>query len=152
MTAKDRVEELLAAYGADPRRWPAAERHLATQQAPGRSAAAAVDDVLARATQPEVPEGARQRLAERLSAATGPVRVYRRDESREGGSWSLSWLAGLPLAASLALGIYLGAGGTLDSILPSAITGATVTADSGDDPGDFSGISDAETDAAGSLS
>ncbi len=152
MTAKDRVEELLAAYGADPRRWPAAERHLASQQAAGRSEAVAVDELLARATQPELPEGARQRLAERLAAAAGPARVYRRDEGRDGGSWSLSWRAGLPLAASLALGIYLGAGGTLDSILPSAITGTAVTADSGDDPGDFSGISDAETDAAGSLS
>ncbi|MBL8791434.1 MAG: hypothetical protein JNM45_13145 [Rhizobiales bacterium] len=32
----------------------------------------------------------------------------------------LGWLAGLPLAASLALGIYLGAGGTFDGLLSTS--------------------------------
>jgi hypothetical protein len=53
----------------------------------------------------------------------------------------MAWLAGLPLAASLALGIYLGAAGAGASILPTAayelLAGVNL-----DDPG--TGIEEAE--------
>jgi hypothetical protein len=152
MTAKDRLEMVVAAYGADPRRWPADDRHLAALLPGGAVEAAAVDRLLAQASRPGLPAGARARLDARLAAMPGPVRIVARSGAEPGKAWSLPWLAGLPLAASLALGIYLGAAGSLDSILPSIITGATATADAGDDWSDFGGMSDAEQEAAGSLS
>jgi len=62
---KTRLAEVLAAYGADPARWPAAER--ARLEALVRSdpqllvEAREIDRVLARAAQPAVPAGAAAR-------------------------------------------------------------------------------------------
>lgn len=124
----------------NPNSQPAAERASDRQ----------LDLLLAAARQPELPPGAQERLAQRLAAAPGPLRVIARTARDDAQGWSLTWLAGLPLAASLALGIYLGAAGSLDSILPTSLTGQTASADSGDFS-DFSGMTDAEAEAAAGL-
>jgi hypothetical protein len=87
-----------------------------------------LDQLLAHASAPPLADGARTRLLQRLagegqSAAAAHVislseararRVRPQEQPR------LGWLAGLPLAASLALGIYLGAGGTFDGYLATS--------------------------------
>jgi hypothetical protein len=82
---------------------------------------AELDALLAHASAPPLPLGARERLLARVAAETEPrsgatnvvpLRRHARPHPRIG------WLAGLPLAASLALGIYLGNAGGLDAYLP----------------------------------
>ncbi len=138
---------MLAAYGADRRRWPEADRRdlgKAEHGLPlrrlrrGRSmpflrwpAARQVNRLSLAGILQQV--GAPPpKLAATLSCC-GPG--YRR-------AFMSRWLAAVPLAASLVIGIYAGTAGTLDSFLPSALTGETVAA--GDDPGDLSGVSDIE--------
>ena len=53
------------------------------------------------------------------------------------------------MAASLALGIYLGAKGSLDFMLPSAITGGVALND--DPPDDLGGVGEADIYAEESL-
>lgn len=91
-----------------------------------------LDGLLAHATAPPLPLGARERLLARMAeeptapAMPGNVVALRRPVPARS---RLGWLAGLPLAASLALGLYLGSGGTFDSYLPAAaydvLAGAT---------------------------
>lgn len=82
-----------------------------------------LDALLVHASPPPLPLGARQRLMAKLAqadvagAAQENVVALRRPTS---GASRLGWLAGLPLAASLALGIYLGSAGDLEAYLPSA--------------------------------
>jgi hypothetical protein len=82
-----------------------------------------LDALLAHASAPPLPLGAKQRLMAKLSHVEGagaahstvvPLRRPEKVASR------LGWLAGLPLAASLALGIYLGSGDNLETYLPPA--------------------------------
>jgi hypothetical protein len=60
------------------------------------------------------------------------------------------YAAALPLAASLALGVYLGAKGTLDFMLPSAITGSVALNDDGLD--ELGGVGEANAYAEESRS
>jgi hypothetical protein len=60
------------------------------------------------------------------------------------------YAAALPLAASLALGVYLGAKGTLDFMLPTAITGSMALNE--DVPDDLGGVGEAEAYAEESQS
>ncbi|WP_395688326.1 hypothetical protein [Aestuariivirga sp.] len=78
--------------------------------------------ILALASQPQLPPDAINRVMARLAgeAQTGNVISLPERAARQRHGWSL---AALPLAASLALGILLGAQGRLDFILPDAITG-----------------------------
>lgn len=98
--------------------------------------------VLALASRPSAPPDAAARLMARIAReeqASGPVRL---PPSR--AAWRL---AALPLAASLALGVVLGAQGRLDFILPAAITDAEAASD--DVPlDDLGGMGEAD-DAAG---
>lgn len=107
-----------------------------------------LDILLSHASDPRLPLGARSRLQTRLDresmkAGEGPLPVPEPRRSR------LGWLAGLPLAASLAFGIYLGNAGALESILPSAayelLAGVNI-----DDP--VSGIEDVESLSEDELS
>ncbi len=98
-----------------------------------------IDRVLAAATNPELPAGAMERLLARLD---GEDRVVALPSRRPSPRPVLSWSAALPLAASLALGIYWGAMGTLDDFLPETVTGELATSD--DDNADLSGVSEAE--------
>lgn len=104
--------------------------------------------VVALATRPEPAEGAIARLMARIEAEPVDNVVLFRPRNAVYGS-RLPYAAALPLAASLALGIYLGAMGSLDFVLPSAITGGTnLTLDSGDDLG---GVGEAEQFAEENL-
>lgn len=69
-----------------------------------------LDRLLGLASPPPVGLGAKQRLMQKVQATA--IRPPEQARSR------LGWLAGIPLAASLALGIYLGNAGTDSSLLP----------------------------------
>lgn len=79
--------------------------------------------ILDLATPVEPPAGAASRIMARIADIESATRVVPfRPRPVERPSW-LAYAAALPLAASLALGVYLGAMGKLDRLLPSAITG-----------------------------
>ncbi len=89
-----------------------------------------LDQLLAHASAPPLPDAARTRLLQRLAAGESQKpgsnvisfsdARARRASPRAQSQARLGWLAGLPLAASLALGIYLGAGGTFDGLLTTS--------------------------------
>ncbi|MFT3672659.1 hypothetical protein [Aestuariivirga sp.] len=89
-----------------------------------------LDQLLAHASAPPLPDAARGRLLQRLAEeeakrpSSNVVSLTearaRRAAQQAPSSGRLGWLAGLPLAASLALGIYLGAGGTFDGYLTTS--------------------------------
>jgi hypothetical protein len=127
--ARDRLQAVLAAYGADPARWPERDRELAsllTSADPDLTVpledARAVDRALARASHPVVPAGSAERLIARVD--DGPDNVV--SFVRHGQARPPSRQAALPgrlavlttLAASLALGLYLGATGQTDWLTP----------------------------------
>ena len=60
-----------------------------------------------------------------------------------------NWAIGVPLAASLALGIYMGSRGTLDNYLPQSIVGQSLADTS--ESGPSSGLDDAESYEEGDL-
>ncbi len=95
MTA--RLKAVLEAYGADPAKWPKDERAalLAIARAEDFAEARAIDQMLGLATRPPLPPDFEARMMARLPSNVVPFK--------------LRWTAALPLAASLALGIYLGA-------------------------------------------
>lgn len=130
---KQRMQAVLASYGADPARWPAAERadllpHLETAGA-ALDEARLIDRLLDLAEAPALEAGFEKRLMARIARPAAPA------------SFPLGWAVALPLAASLALGVYLGAMGELDSLLPQAVTGDVATVD--DDDSDVSGVTEA---------
>lgn len=113
---------------------------------------AELDTLLAHASAPPLPLGARERLLARVAAETVPhagaanvvpLRQPARPRSRIG------WLAGLPLAASLALGIYLGNAGGLDAYLPATANEMLVGVSTDDA---VSGIEDIESFSEDDLS
>lgn len=108
-----------------------------------------IDRVLAFATVPELPPGAVERLMARIDVpvADNVIQLQPRSPVRRN---IFRYAAALPLAASLALGIYLGAKGTLDFALPAAVTGEVASND--DTPDDLSGVSEAEQYAEDNLS
>ncbi len=111
-----------------------------------------LDTLLAHASQPPLPLGARERLLARMAAAAAdaPVgaNVVPLRRAAPAGS-RLGWLAGLPVAASLALGIYLGSGGGLDAYLPSVAYGALADVSASDT---LTGIEDMESFTEDDLS
>jgi hypothetical protein len=98
--------------------------------------------ILALATTPEPSAGAADRLMARLAAVetTAQVVPFRPRATRR-PSW-FAYAAAVPMAASLALGIYLGAMGKLDRLLPAAITGDLAM--SFDPDADLTGVGEAE--------
>jgi hypothetical protein len=104
----------------------------------------ALDLLLQRASQPVPPSGADRRL---LAAAFGEVApasnviAFRRPPPAASSSRA-RWIVGLPLAASLLLGILLGSS-TFDSVLPDTLTLSTQAASADDELS--TGIDDAET-------
>ena len=110
---KTRLAEVLAAYGADPARWPAAERDrlqaLVQRQPELLAEALEIDRVLARATRPQIPAGATARLMEQAGRRKPAPNVIPLDRARPKARPSIwSWGAGAALAASFACGIFLG--------------------------------------------
>lgn len=138
--ARRRLEAVLAAYGADPARWPVADR-----QRFGRSIAAgeprvnesadearAIDALLDHASRPVPSPGAIEQLlvkadtpggsvhtnVVRLSRAADRRAAEQRPVIRPGAIAAIS-----ALAASLILGIYIGATGLAQGVLPQMLTG-----------------------------
>jgi hypothetical protein len=110
---KTRLAEVLAAYGADPDRWPAAERDrllALVESEPGLVAEALeIDRVLARAASPKTPAGAAARLMARAGQERPLPNVVPFDRARPRQQPSIwSWGAAAALAASFACGIFLG--------------------------------------------
>jgi hypothetical protein len=106
-----------------------------------------LDRMLAAATNPELPAGAIERLLARIE---DEVRIVAMPVRRAAPRAVLGWGTALPLAASLALGIYLGAMGSLDRFLPESVTGELAAGD--DDNADLSGVSEAEAYAEEDVS
>jgi hypothetical protein len=109
-----------------------------------------VGKVLRLASRPGLPEGASARLLARIAAepqVARPIALPVRGPIRRS---PLRYAAALPLAASLALGVYLGAQGSLDFMLPSAITGDVAQGE--DVVDELGGVGEAEAYAEESFS
>lgn len=103
-----------------------------------------IERVLGQASQPALPPGAEARLMARIMNEPQELTVVAfapRPRVRP-PVWRLA--AAIPLAASLALGIYLGAEGRMDFMLPTAITGGIALNDDGDID-DLGGVGDADS-------
>jgi hypothetical protein len=138
----ERFAELAEAYGADPRRWPAAERAEAEAFAAAQGAAAErllfdarqTDAALDASPVPEVPPALRAAI---LASAPKP-------RAGKAGALRWLWLPASGLAAACAAGIMVGAlAATELSEAPQADTVIAVNAEAGS--GDF-GALDAETE------
>jgi len=112
---RTRLREVLAAYGADPARWPVAERRgleLLAQSEPELLAEAReVDRLLATARAPQVPAGAAARLLAKAGQQKPEPTVvpFERGRAKARPRPSIwSWGAAAALAASFGLGIFLG--------------------------------------------
>jgi len=116
--AQARLAALLEAYGADPGRWPAADRaahaHALADPALGPLVkdARALDMLLERASAPSPRAGAISALLAEVAADRGENVVSLGEARRRATRRPLSSLPALSaLAASLAIGLYLGASG-----------------------------------------
>jgi hypothetical protein len=152
----ERIDDLLASFGADRARWPEADRLRGSGTPEAEADAHDVDRLLSLATAPAVPAGAIGRLMAKLAdetpaipASTAPGSTpdvvafpVRAPAARPPQRRFIRYAAALPLAASLALGFYLGAQGSLDTVLPTAITGSVALND--DAPDDLGGVGEAE--------
>ena len=106
---------------------------------------AALGKLLKHATDPAVPEGAEARLMLAIQAAGQQSNVVPFQPRAKLQGWAI----GLPLAAALALGIYLGSQGTLDAYFPGTITD-DISAELSD-PIPFTGLDGAESYAEGDV-
>ena len=111
----------------------------------GNQMNAALEKLLERASDPAVPEGAEARLMAAIHVAERQSNVVKFRPRQKIHRWAV----GLPLVASLALGIYLGSKGTFDTYFPDSITDGT-TADLSDST-PSTGLDDAESYAEGDL-
>ena len=126
--ARDRLRAVLAAYGADPARWPQGDRELAALlAATDRSLDAPLTDarnmdmVLAQASSPAAPPGAAERLIGKFEVRPGKVvslAQLRRAQPQGRASLPRRLAVFTALAASLAFGLYLGASGRSDWLTP----------------------------------
>ena len=105
---------------------------------------AALAKLLKRATDPAVPEGAEARLMLAIQSAGQQLNVvpFQPRPKTQG------WAVGLPLAAALVLGIYLGSKDTFDAYLPDAITDGVADMSDSMPP---TGLDDAESYAEGDV-
>lgn len=136
----ERLRDVLAAYGADPARWPSGDRTELSHPIDGARQdyrdALDIDRLLQLASAPDLRFGASDRLIRHIHALQGAARRP-----------VLRWTAALPLAASLLLGIYLGGQENAVPWLPG-IEQASTEYDSDDD---LTGIGEAETYAEENL-
>ena len=103
-----------------------------------------LDNILAFATKPQV-QGFEQRLAARIKAEPRSSNIIDFPQSKKP---KLGWIFGLPLAASLMLGLWLGTTSQGTDIFPLTLTASTQTSDATP----ASGIEDIEALNAGDLS
>ena len=125
MTRSARFRTLLGSYGADPGRWPPAERAAALALLQGsaeagvlRDEAAALDALLDRAPRPAPPRLDAAALAARITARPQErIRPYRLQE--------MIWLRAVGLAAAAVIGFVVGVteiANVNDTSDPAAIT------------------------------
>lgn len=110
---RTRLAEVLAAYGADPARWPAAEREgleaLIDAHPELLTGALEIDRILARAERPRAPAGAKAQLLAKAARERQQVNVVPIGGGRARPTPSIwSWGTAAALAASFAFGIFLG--------------------------------------------
>jgi hypothetical protein len=108
------------------------------------------EKLLRLASDPAVPEGAMARLMARIAEEPQQARVIALPQRAPVRRSPLRYAAALPLAASLALGVYLGAQGALDFMLPTAITGGVALNE--EVPDELGGVGEADAYAEESLS
>jgi len=106
---------------------------------------AALAKLLKRATDPAVPAGAEARLMLAIQSVEQRLNIVPFQPRPKMQSWTV----GLPLAAALALGIYLGSKDTFDTYLPEAITDGGSADISDSMPS--TGLDDAESYAEGDV-
>ena len=137
-----RLGQLLESYGADKGRWPKTDRGLPlTDESAIAGNARAVDRILAMASKPAVPDEAMARLLDCIAVQPQVLVIpFRPAVRRRTGVFR--YAAAIPLAASLALGIYLGAQGSLDFMLPVSITGNVAAIEDATD--DLGGVGEAD--------
>ena len=141
---KRRMKELGDAYGADPARWPADDRHLAKASgAADLRSAAKLDAVLDQASIPPVPKAFAVKIVAAATNKAEPqpsniVPFPRKKVVPNGG-----WLVATALAASLAIGICLGASSSGDIFFPASETASL------DDPLDLMSIDQADETISG---
>lgn len=101
-----------------------------------------LDQLLGLATKPEAATGAASRAAARAFAQEGMSNVVALTPRHKpvAAKSTLSWLVALPLAASLAAGIYLGALGSGSYLLPESLGGGALT----EEDAVLSGVEDME--------
>ncbi|MGE0211418.1 MAG: hypothetical protein AB7S41_06960 [Parvibaculaceae bacterium] len=138
MDGKERLAALLDAYGADVRRWPEEERAghalalAETELEEHVRDARVLDRLLAAASRPVAPQGAVARLIALATpdARAGNVTDLAGRARRRGvsGPPAFSLPAVSALAASLLLGLYLGASGMTERLLPEQSAGNTEVA------------------------
>jgi hypothetical protein len=87
--------------------------------------------VLALASTPEIPSGAMDRVMARIADEPQDARIVQFVPRPRAARPFWRYATAVPLAASLALGVWLGANGKVDFIMPSAITGGVALNDDG---------------------
>jgi len=109
MTPLNRFRDLLGAYGADPKRWPPAERARAllllgnsTEAEALRREAAALDSLLDQAPRPALPRIEAAILVARITAQ--PQETYRSHQRLQ----NMLWLRAVGLAAAALIGFVVG--------------------------------------------
>jgi hypothetical protein len=110
---RTRLAEVLAAYGADPARWPSSERDRLRpllDKEPGLLAEASeIDRVLAKAIPPAPSTHGKAQLLARIAQEKQTVNVVPFEPVRTRPRPSIwSWGTAAALAASFAFGIFLG--------------------------------------------
>jgi hypothetical protein len=105
----------------------------------------AFEKLLQRASQPAIPHDAEGRVMAAILAGDKPSNVVQLRPRRSANPWAI----GLPLAASLLLGIYLGSKDTFDSYLPDSVMGSAIAGATDSDIS--SGLDDIENYADGEL-
>lgn len=139
---RTRLAEVLAAYGADPARWPASERDRLQpllDREPGLlTEASEIDRVLAKTVPPAPSAPGKAQLLARIAQEKPKVNVVPFERARAKPRPSIwSWGTAAALAASFAFGIFLGGNTNFGSF----------RSDSGvveiDDPIQLTGIDDA---------
>lgn len=97
--------------------------------------------VLGHASAPPLPAGALERLTARISAEPQDAKVVPFAPRPRPVRSVWRYAAAVPLAASLALGIWLGANGKMDFMMPASVTGGVAL---NDDAGidDLGGVGD----------
>lgn len=110
---RTRLAEVLAAYGADPARWPASERAglqaLLASEPELLAEASEIDRVLARAAMPAPSVQGKAQLLARIAREKPKADVVPFERARARPRPSIwSWGTAAALAASFAFGIFLG--------------------------------------------